>query len=414
MRRMAPSDRVLSRDQDRPRQLESDAWSERIQPWHDRVRRPPIAVGPGRPPSHEQVAIGASRDAVTGYPIQYAKVQPPPLRDETLARDRLLDWLHAKIHSKVILILADAGYGKTTLLADFARRTRLRTIWYRLDDDDRDWTSIIHHLVAAGREHDPMFAPATFSMLSETSLSGPSREAVLDLFIRELPTIAPTGAVLIFDDFHLVDEAPDMRYIVRELINRSPERLSIVFCEPSEPSRFHLPDFGQTGKWPNSGTDDLRFDFGRDGATLQRNLRARRWIQRSWPMSQQDRRLGSFSAAGPGGAARSIAGRNPAVRSRSFGCRSGALRLPRGGGRWRPTGRASAVPYADVHPSGCRPRLGIAVVTGLTSTDVARLTASAERMTLLEPPSRWPEDPAAIPPAGSRISRGPARAGARR
>ena len=56
---------------------------------------------------------------------------------------------HAKIHRRVILILADAGYGKTTLLADFARRTRLRTLWYRLDDDDRDWMSILNHLVAA-------------------------------------------------------------------------------------------------------------------------------------------------------------------------------------------------------------------------------------------------------------------------
>src|SRR6186997_457662 len=169
-----------------------------------------VTVGPGI--AAHPLVHGAAGDRMNGYPIQPAKVQPPPLRDETLARDRLLDWLHAKIHSRVILILADAGYGKTTLLADFARRTRLRTIWYRLDDDDLDWTSIIHHLVAAGREHDPSFAPATLSMLGETSLSGPSREAVMEVFLRELPTIAPTGAVLILDDFHLVDEAPDMQY----------------------------------------------------------------------------------------------------------------------------------------------------------------------------------------------------------
>lgn len=54
---------------------------------------------------------------VSGYPIQYAKVQPPPLREQTLARHRLLDWLAAKIHHRMILVLADAGYGKTTLLA---------------------------------------------------------------------------------------------------------------------------------------------------------------------------------------------------------------------------------------------------------------------------------------------------------
>ena len=191
--------------------------------------------------------------------VQYAKVQPPPLRDETLARDRLLDWLHAKIHSRVVLILADAGYGKTTLLADFARRTRLRSLWYRLDDDDLDWTSLLHHLVAAGREHDPGFAPATLSMLSETGIGGPSREAVLDVFIRELPTIAPNGAILILDDFHLVDEAQDARFVVRELVARAPERLSIVIASRRGPA-IPLARLRANGEVAELGTDDLRFD----------------------------------------------------------------------------------------------------------------------------------------------------------
>ena len=114
----------------------------------------PDAIGPGHPPA-SSLSHGAHRDEMNGYPIQPAKIQGPPLRDQTLARDRLLDWLAAKIHQRVILVLADAGYGKTTLLADFSRRTRLRTLWYRLDDDDRDWISFLSHLIAAGREHDP-------------------------------------------------------------------------------------------------------------------------------------------------------------------------------------------------------------------------------------------------------------------
>ncbi|MGZ9160138.1 MAG: hypothetical protein ACXW4T_03140, partial [Candidatus Limnocylindrales bacterium] len=136
-------------------------------------------------------------DEDTGYSIQLAKVQRPVLRDETLERPRLLDWLRAKIHGRVVLILADAGYGKTTLLADFSRRTRMRTLWYRLDADDRDWVTLIHHLVAAGREHDPSFAPATLGLLGEIGVGGPTREAVLDTFMRELPTIVVGGAILV-------------------------------------------------------------------------------------------------------------------------------------------------------------------------------------------------------------------------
>ena len=77
---------------------------------------------------------GVTRDGVSGYPIQLGKVQRPPLHDETLARHRLLDWLDVKIYSRVIFVIAEAGYGKTTLLADFSRRTRHRTLWYRMDE----------------------------------------------------------------------------------------------------------------------------------------------------------------------------------------------------------------------------------------------------------------------------------------
>ena len=130
---------------------------------------------------------------MTAYPIQLSKIQCPTLRDETLARDRLLDWLAAKAHSRVLLILADAGYGKTTLLADFSRRTRLRTIWYRLDEDDRDWVAFLSHLVAAGREHDPEFGAVTSALLADESDGGASREVVVEPF-REHPAWVRRGA----------------------------------------------------------------------------------------------------------------------------------------------------------------------------------------------------------------------------
>jgi DNA-binding SARP family transcriptional activator/tetratricopeptide (TPR) repeat protein len=199
------------------------------------------------------------RDDVNGFPIQLAKVQRPALRDETLERPRLLDWLHAKVHGRVVLVLADAGYGKTTLLADFSRRSRTRTLWYRLDDDDRDWVSFIHHLVAAGREHDPTFAPRTAGMLAEVGTADPGREVVLDAFIRELPTIAVGGAVLILDDFHLVDDAADVRHITRELLARAPERLTVVFASRRTPS-VPLAKLRAVGEVAELGTGELRFD----------------------------------------------------------------------------------------------------------------------------------------------------------
>ncbi len=256
MRRMALPDPPVDTRRERSVSFAPLDAPERI---HRPGDRPSIPVGPGRPTIAAAQASGAHRDDVSGYPIQYAKVQPPPLREETLARHRLLDWLAAKIHHRVILVLADAGYGKTTLLADFSGRTRLRTLWYRLDEDDRDWISLLNHLVAAGREADPSFAPTTAAMLADTSLTGPTMDAVIEVFIRELQGIAPHGAVLIFDDFHLVDDAPDVQRIARELVTRAPERLSIVFASRRAPGipMARLRSIGEVGELT---TDDLRFD----------------------------------------------------------------------------------------------------------------------------------------------------------
>jgi LuxR family maltose regulon positive regulatory protein len=192
------------------------------------------------------------------YPIQPGKIQAPALRDETLARMRLLDWLDVRIHSRVVFVIADAGYGKTTLLADFSRRTRLRTIWYRIDEDDRDWVGFLAHLVSAGREFEPDFAPRTAAILRSLDPGGPTREDAIETFLEELPSITADGAVLIFDDFHLAEEVADIRLIAREIVARGPERLTIVFASRRAPS-VPVAKLRSLGELAELGITDLRF-----------------------------------------------------------------------------------------------------------------------------------------------------------
>ena len=201
------------------------------------AERAPVPVGPGRPAIVAPTqGSGGLLGLVSDYPISLDKVQAPPLRDETLARDRLLEWLQVKINRRVVLVLAEAGYGKTTLLADFTRRSRVRIAWYRLDHGDRDWLGFIAHLVAAFRIHEPDFAPATQSLIREAASANPTRDMVLNTFIRELGGLPAEPTVLVFDDFHLVDDSQDARAIVRELLARAPERLSIVLVSRTTPS----------------------------------------------------------------------------------------------------------------------------------------------------------------------------------
>lgn len=226
---------------------------------HPSPPRPPIAVVSSRALPASAIGRGGPIGAMSDYPVQLEKVQPPPLREDILARNRLLDWLAVKVHNRVVLVTAEAGYGKTTLLADFARRSRVLVLWYRLDRGDRDWAGFIAHLVAAVRRHAPSFGALTTSLIRETGASAPPLESVLDTFIRELTDLPPEPAALVLDDFHLVEDAADIRDIVRQLLERAPERLTFIFASRRTPP-VRLARLRSLGEVAEIVTDDLRFD----------------------------------------------------------------------------------------------------------------------------------------------------------
>jgi LuxR family maltose regulon positive regulatory protein len=223
-----------------------------------------VPVGPGRPMAvapGEPAAAGppVSDLDVFGFPVQLGKVQPPFLSVETLERQRLLDWVAAKIHSRLVLIVADAGHGKTTLLADWSRRTRVRTLWYRLDEADRDWVLFVNHVVAAGREIDPAFAPNTMSLIRELGAGLGDRGAIVRTLLAEIRAWVSSGTVLLLDDYQVVDDVPEVREIVRELLLRGPERLTLVISTRQAPA-LPLARLRALGEVAELSTADLRFD----------------------------------------------------------------------------------------------------------------------------------------------------------
>ena len=344
--------------------------------------RSPIPVGPGRIAGATPSRSAHLSDEGSGYPIQLGKVQRPALRDETLERPRLLDWLRLKVHGRVVLILADAGYGKTTLLADFSRRTRMRTLWYRLDPR----RPRLGHAAAPPRRR----RPRARSRLRAgdggvpggdgTGRPEPRRRA-RDLHRRTAVDRRVGGAVLIFDDFHLVDDAPDARHIARELVANAPERLSIVFASRRAPAipLSKLRAVGR-GRRPRHRRSALR--RGGDRATLHRDVRAAARSRRARRPRHPDRGLDRLTAVGPGCPARPLAGRDPAVRPHAERRRPRSVRLPRRGSRGDLEDELQRFLMETSILQVVTPELA-EVVSGRDAGDVARLTATAERLTLL-------------------------------
>ena len=191
-------------------------------------------------------------------PLLGGKADAPPLGDDVLERPRLLDWLASKIHHRVVLVVAEAGYGKTTLLADFARRSRIRMMWYRLDETDRDWTTFLATLVEAGCRREPGFGARTTLLLADASPGGPHLDAVVEAFLADLASM-PDATAIILDDVPAVDDVPEIGEILRALLVRAPERMTFVLSGRRAPA-IALGRLRARGEVAELGTETLRFD----------------------------------------------------------------------------------------------------------------------------------------------------------
>ena len=201
---------------------------------------------------------------VTSYPfpITGAKIHPPLLRSDTLSRPRLNGWMDMAVRGRVVLIVAEAGFGKTTMLADWASTAERRTAWYRLEPDDADWLTFLRHLVASGRELDPDFASETLELLLALGTGGPKKPDIIATLVREYVDFAaslPTGLTLILDDQHLIDAVPETQEILRALVDRTGAGFSIVIASRSVPT-LAFGRLRSRGSLARLDGEDLCFD----------------------------------------------------------------------------------------------------------------------------------------------------------
>jgi len=156
------------------------------------------------------------------------KVLVPRRREDVIRRQRLIDLLHDRIHLRLEVVSAPAGYGKTTLLVDFANDLEIPVCWYSLDTSDQDPRLLLEGILASIRFHFSDFGQLTQSRL--LTVEDVAREApqLVGTLTGEIYVAVPDYFVLVLEDYHFVEDSDAAKRILDLFVDRVPDNCHIM------------------------------------------------------------------------------------------------------------------------------------------------------------------------------------------
>ena len=165
------------------------------------------------------------------------KLHMPGSRPDLVPRPRLAGLLDEGLARGLVLVCAPAGYGKTVLLADWARRGGHRAGWLSLDAGDNDPARFWRHVVAALDRARPGIAGRVAPLLSASSgpPAGSWFRGLVTALINELAAGPDAGgALLVLDDYHVIGSRP-VHESLAFLLEHRPPGVCVVLASRSDP-----------------------------------------------------------------------------------------------------------------------------------------------------------------------------------
>jgi LuxR family maltose regulon positive regulatory protein len=212
--------------------------------------------------SHWQPARHLGDDRVVGVTAGVSEVviatklfRPNP-RHQTVERTRLHDLLRQGCTLPLTLVVAPAGWGKSTLVADWLRQDRVAAGWVSLDDGDDDPKRFWRYLLLAAGQAVPAAGAAALRRLDAAG-SDVLRD-VLPTFVNEM-TSSDAPLVLVLDDYHLVTST-QVHALVTTLLDRCPPQLHLVLITRADPP-LQLSRLRVRGELAEVRAEHLRFSL---------------------------------------------------------------------------------------------------------------------------------------------------------
>ncbi len=199
------------------------------------------------------------------------KFYRPTLRPGLVSRQQLLQrflaglWTGQEFARKLTLVVAPAGFGKTTLILDFGAQLadaaqpnatigNLKAGWLSLDEADNNAVRFLRYLIAALQSALPAVGREAASLL-ELGAS-PALEEALTTLLNEIAA-AGCPIILTLDDYHVIHHA-GIEQLMTLLLEHQPPNLHLIIASRSDPA-LPLARLRARGQLLELRISDLRF-----------------------------------------------------------------------------------------------------------------------------------------------------------
>lgn len=237
-----------------------------------------------------------------------SKIEPERPSINLVERQRLTQMLTSWLDKKLILVIAPAGFGKSTLVSqwrDLLLEDQFLCPWLSLDENDFDGRQFLAYvtlsLAAAGFELDELVVGA------KNGFTDSSERVILRRLISEIE-LADTPCVMVLDDYHRVC-SPQIDALLTQLIKETPPSFTILLNSRVVPD-IDCATLIASGAAIEIGPDGLRLTEAEamkavGPAIVENDFSAIYEKTEGWPVAIQLARLGSsslntFPVAAPG------------------------------------------------------------------------------------------------------------------
>ena len=213
---------------------------------------------------------GMNEQIATDIPLLETKLFAPRWHADLISRPRLVERLRQGGKQKLVLISAPAGFGKSTLLAEWLMNGMSPTAgsaWISLDQSDNDPTLFWSYFLNGLRNISPEGCEQALSMLH--SPQPVPIETILTTLINRISQI-DSDAVVHLDDFHLITN-PIITDAMSFLLTHMPANMRLFMATRSDPA-LPLSRLRGRGELLELRSADLRFTAEETSAFLRQSM----------------------------------------------------------------------------------------------------------------------------------------------